>query len=116
MDVASGGVLLPTGFTYTGSPGGCGSGCSVVINADKQSNIYVANQNDLGGYSATGGNNVETVLTPCVYNNGPNGNCVPAPPSQGYWASPAYWFDGPDSIYWLYYSATMNITYPPSGA
>jgi len=49
--------LLPTGFTYNGN--------SVVINADKQSNIYVTNQNHLGGYNASGGNNIETVLTPC---------------------------------------------------
>jgi hypothetical protein len=55
MDVASGGVLLPLlptahPFKYNGD--------SVVINADKQSNIYVTNQNDLGGYNANGGNNI----------------------------------------------------------
>ena len=98
MDVASGGVLLPTGFKYNGN--------SVVINADKQSNIYMTYQNNLGGYNSAGGNNIETVLTPCVPNNNGPGNCGPVPPSQGYWASPAYWFDGTN--YWLYYAATMN--------
>lgn len=98
MDVASGGVLLPTGFKYNGN--------SVVINADKQSNIYVTYQNNLGGFNSAGGNNIETVLTPCVPNNNGPGSCGPDPPSQGYWSSPAYWFDG--SSYWLYYSATMN--------
>ena len=98
MDVASGGVLLPTGFKYNGN--------SVVINADKQSNIYVTYQNNLGGYNSAGGNNIETVLTPCVPNNNGPGNCGPVPPSQGYWASPAYWSDGTN--YWLYYAATMN--------
>jgi hypothetical protein len=89
--------LLPTGFTYNGN--------SVVINADKQSNIYVTNQNHLGGYNASGGNNIETVLTPCDI-GAHGGACLPVPPSQGYWSSPAYWFDG--SVYWLYYSATMQ--------
>ena len=103
MDVASGGVLLPLlptahPFKYNGD--------SVVINADKQSNIYVTNQNDLGGYNANGGNNIETVLTPCDI-GAHGGACLPVPPSQGYWSSPAYWFDG--SIYWLYYSATLNV-------
>ena len=96
MDLSSGGVLLPTGFTYNGN--------SVVINADKQSNIYVTNQSHLGGYNTAGGNNIETVLTPCVY-IGP-GSCELQPSSQGYWSSPAYWFDG--MHYWLYYAATMN--------
>jgi hypothetical protein len=80
--------------------------CSVVINADKQSNIYVTNQKNLGGYNAVGGNNIETVVTPCQFTNGNSGTCLPDPPSQAYYSTPAYWFDG--STYWLYAAATMN--------
>jgi hypothetical protein len=36
-DFGSGGVLLPTNYTYTSTSGTCSS---VVINADKQSNLY----------------------------------------------------------------------------
>ena len=114
-DFSSGGVLVvPPPYTYSCTSGSCaqcnGTACSVVINADKQSNIYVANQANLGGYNAAGGNNIETVLTPCVYTNGPGGGCTPQPAAQGYWASPAYWYfnNGSGNQYMLYYSATQD--------
>jgi hypothetical protein len=94
-DFGSGGVLLiPATFTYGGLP--------VVVNADKQSNLYFSYQGNLGKFVSgtvcgSGANNIQCITTP-------------APPSndkvQGYWSSPAYWFDGTHS--WLYYSATMN--------
>lgn len=93
-DLASGGVLLPPGFTY--------DGYGVVVNADKQSNVYVASVNGLGGFSQNDVcgqgtyNNIQCVTTPPIPSNDS---------TQGYWASPAYWFDGTN--YWLYYAATM---------
>jgi hypothetical protein len=94
-DFGSGGVLLiPATFLYGGLP--------VVVNADKQSNLYFSYQGNLGKFVSgtvcgSGANNIQCITTP-------------APPSndkvQGYWSSPAYWFDGTHS--WLYYSATMN--------
>ena len=95
-DFGSGGVLVvPSPFTY-GSQ-------SILITADKQSNVYVSNQSSLGGFNSNGGNNVQTLLTP----NDGHGNKLA--PSQGYWASPAYWHynDGQDH-YMLYYSATTE--------
>lgn len=114
MDVASGGVLVvPSGYKYTCYPAsgacnqcsGSNAQCNVVINADKQSNIYVASQSNLGGLSNGGGNNnIEVVQTPYPapmdYTN-PNGSY------QGYWASPAYWYDGSND--WVFYSATDQI-------
>jgi hypothetical protein len=75
---------------------------SVVVNADKQSNLYFANQANLGKFTsgticAGSTNNIQCITTPAIHSN----DMV-----QGYWASPAYWFDGSHS--WLYYSATMN--------
>ncbi len=102
-DFGSGGVLLPPNFTYTNT-GECNrSGCKVAITADKQSNLYVTNKDYLGkanlGTSCSGStNDIQCVTTPSTAND----------PAQGYWASPAYWFDG--TYYWLYYSATMNGT------
>ena len=49
----------------------------------------------------------ETVLTPCDI-GAHGGACLPVPPSQGYWSSPAYWVEGTNT-YWLYYSATLNV-------
>jgi hypothetical protein len=96
-DFGSGGVLLvPPPFQY--------NGLNVTITADKQSNLYVADQGDLGKFSAG------TVCT----NNLNNIQCITTPhpkvdTSQGYWASPAYWHynDGQDH-YMLYYSATTD--------
>jgi hypothetical protein len=107
-DVSSGGVLVvPSAYTYTCTGGGnncpqCnGTACHVVINADKQSNIYVANQASLGGFNSNGGNNIEVVQTPCY-----GDPCAPRDVYQGYWASPAYWHDGTNGLDWLFYSAT----------
>lgn len=92
-DFGSGGVLpLPTDFTY--------NSMNVVINADKQCNLYVANQRFLGGFNSNGGNNIQTLLTPHPK----------VDQSQGYWASPAYWKYGsaPNYTYMIYYSATTD--------
>ena len=102
-DFGSGGVLLPPNFFYKNTSNCSGSGCSVAITADKQSNLYVMEQAYLGkanlGSSCSGStNDIQCVTTPPITND----------PDQGYWASPAYWFDG--TYYWLYYSATMNGT------
>jgi hypothetical protein len=97
-DFGAGGVLLPTNYTYTrtGGSGNCTGGCRVVINADKRSNLYVADRANLGGFNASGGNNVETVETPFPLQD----------PKQGYWSSPAYWYDG--THYWLYYAPSSD--------
>jgi hypothetical protein len=108
IDLGSGGVLLPTNFTYTGSNGGCSSGCRVAINADKESKLYVANTANLGGFDGTKDcnsnfNNIQCVTTPAVPSNDP---------LQGYWASPAFWTytSGSTTKYMLYYAATMQST------
>ncbi|HEX8815424.1 MAG TPA: hypothetical protein VF753_07985 [Terriglobales bacterium] len=104
-DFGSGGVMvLPSGYTYTCNPNtqSCGTpnpcpapGCNVVVSADKQSNIYVENQVNLGQYGGTNINdNLELVTTPTPTLDG----------YQGYWASPAYWYDG--NTNWMFYSAT----------
>ena len=70
LDFSSGGVLLvpsPYKYTCTGnSCSQCTGGCNVVIEADKESKLYVANQASLGGFSPTTTTNIETVQTPCV--------------------------------------------------
>jgi len=104
LDFGSGGVLVvPSTFTYTYNVDNCGAGCSVLINADKESKLYVTNQASLGGFNSSGGNNIEAVVTPCF-----GSNCSQNPTGQGYWASPAYWFDGTNS--WIYYSPTTSDT------
>ena len=110
LDLGSGGALLvPSSYTFTCTGGGCtqctagtGGACYVVIEADKESKLYVANQASLGGFSSTTTVNIETVQTPCV----PTG-CGNNPTNQGYWASPAYWFDGTNA--WIYYSPTAQM-------
>jgi hypothetical protein len=114
-DFASGGVLLiPSPFTYNNQ--------SIVINADKQSNLYVANQAALGGYSGpsttvcpSSPNNIQCITTPTF-----NGKLLD--PGQGYWASPAFWeyLIGSTPTYMLYYSATTTTNpqaapYPLNG-
>lgn len=114
-DFGSGGVLLPTNYTYTSTSGTCSGGCSVVINADKDSNLYVANQGGLGGFNSNGGNNIQTLLEP----HDINGHKLDT--DQGYWASPAYWkyMTGSTPTYMLYYSATTDTKqaapYPING-
>jgi hypothetical protein len=94
-DFGSGGVLVPPSpFTYNGK--------NVVVNADKQSNLYVANQHGLGGFQAgqdcvSNLNNIECVQTPSPLQDA----------KQGYWSSPAYWYDG-STHYWLYYAPTSD--------
>jgi hypothetical protein len=103
-DFGSGGVLVvPSTFTYTYNVDNCSNGCNVVVNADKESKLYVTNQANLGKYNSSGGNNIEAVVTPCF--GGPPG-CNQNPPTQGYWASPAYWYDGTNS--WIYYSPVAH--------
>jgi len=107
-DLDSGGVLLPTGYLYQSSSyNGCGgSGCSVVVNADKESKLYVTEQGALGGYSSPNGTQIQDVLTPC--SGAPT--CQPLDTLQGYWASPAYWsyVSGNQTQYMLYYSPTTK--------
>jgi hypothetical protein len=96
-DFASGGVLLPTGFTYNNGSGAM----SVVISADKESQLYVENKASPGKYNPNNGNNnIETLQSPA--NNGDF--------NQGYWASPAYWnyTSGSTTNYMLYYSVTTH--------
>src|SRR5580704_3424627 len=87
---------------------------SVVINADKQSNLYVADQGNLGKFNSGSNctnsfNNIQCITTPPI-----------ADSLQGYWASPAYWHynDGQDH-YMLYYSVTDQTStvgaYPING-
>ncbi len=107
-DFGSGGVLaVPSPFAYKNH--------SVVVNADKQSNLYVANQSSLGGFNSNGGNNIQTLLEP----HDRNGHKLDT--DQGYWASPAYWkyMTGSTPTYMLYYSATTDTKlaapYPING-
>jgi hypothetical protein len=98
-DLSSGGLMiLPDDFYNS---------LSLAVNADKESNIYVLNINNLGRYVASGGSNfegnyVETITTPPVPQNDP---------VQGYWASPAYWRyidSNQQTHYLLYYAATTK--------
>jgi hypothetical protein len=101
MDFGSGGVMLFPDAFY--------NGLNLAVKADKQSNLYVTNlaPNSMGKYNPSGGNNVQTILTPCNY---VQGVCQgPLDPSQGYWASPAYW-KGSATNYMLYYAATVQST------
>ena len=98
-DFGSGGVLVvPAPFTYNNQ--------SVLVNADKQSNLYVTNRASLGGFNSNGGNDIQTLLTP----HDGQGNKLD--PDQGYWASPAYWryTNGSTTTHTIYYSATTDIT------
>jgi len=102
-DLDSGGVLLvPSNrYQYKGSYKNCRRApCSVVIDADKESQIYVNVQGALPGY---GNGQIQKVVTPC------QGNPCVALDSQtaGFWASPAYWYDANGNS-WLYYSPTTQ--------
>jgi hypothetical protein len=108
-DLGSGGVLLPPNYQYTGNIDQCSAGCNVVINADKQSNLYATNQMSLGGYAgpsttACPGNNIQCITTPAP---------IPANDlSQGYWGSPVYlWYtNGGHTYNMLYYSVDAPNT------
>ena len=94
--------MLPPPHTFTYN------GLNVVFNADKESNIYVADQGNLGKFNAN---------TNCT-NNFNNIQCITSPPKpsndpgQGYWASPAYWqyAQNNTNYYMLYYSVTTQST------
>jgi len=100
-DFGSGGVLVFPDAFY--------NGLSLVVNADKQSNLYLANTaaGSMGGFNpsanCTGNfNDVQCITTPPIPGNDPG---------QGYWASPAYWHyrDSQNSDhYMLYYSASTE--------
>jgi hypothetical protein len=98
--------LLPTGFTYNNGSGAV----SVVISADKESQLYVENKASPGKYNPNNGNNnIQTIQTPGIPSNDP---------TQGYWASPAYWRYSPDGVnytYMLYYSVDAPLTTNMSG-
>jgi len=75
--------------------------------ASPQSNLYVSDQANLGGFNSS---------TNCT-NNFNNLQCITSPPipqndpGQGYWASPAYWhYKDQNSAdhYMLYYSVTSQ--------
>ncbi len=101
-DFGSGGVLVIPDTFY--------NGLYLVVNADKESKLYVANRDSLGHFNPSGGNNLQTITTPPV-----------ADSLQGYWASPAYWTytSGSTTNYMLYYSVTTAtktaVPYPING-
>jgi hypothetical protein len=114
LDFGSGGVLVfPDAFYHDLNTG---TYPNLLVNADKESNLSVTNRANLGKYNSSGGNNIQTVLTPCT-----GIPCVPLDPSQGYWASPAYWkyVNGGTTNYMLYYAATTETKqakpYPING-
>jgi hypothetical protein len=114
FDFGSGGVLvLPDAFYHDLN---AGTYPNLLVNADKESNLSVTNRANLGKYNPSGGNNIQTVLTPCS-----GSPCLPLDAGQGYWASPAYWkyVSGGTTNYMLYYSATtenkLAAPYPISG-
>lgn len=77
-DLGSGGVMLFPDSVVTGHP-------YLLITADKQSNFYVIDRDNLTGYNSSGDTIVQELLTP----QGPNGQEEES--GQGYWGSPAYW-------------------------
>lgn len=67
LDVGSGGgMLVPTQT---------GSYPDEIIGAGKEAMIFVVNRDNMGGYSSTTNNNIQTVTSS----------------SNGFWSSPAYW-------------------------
>lgn len=101
-DLGSGGLMIFPDQFYT--PPGQTQPLSLAVVADKESNFYVVNMNNLGQYIASGGsnfegNNVETIQSPPLATN-----------DQGYWGSGAYWRQGGGSTakYFLYYTATSH--------
>lgn len=70
LDVGSGGaVIVPTQT---------GNYPDEIIGGGKEAMIFVVDRDDMGGYSSTTNNNIQTV----------------ADPSNGFWGSPAYWNGG----------------------
>jgi len=98
IDLASGGILLIPDVFYNGR--------NLVVNADKESKLYVADKASLGQFNPNGGNNIQVIQSPLPLRDS----------GQGYWASPAYWkyTTGSATTYMLYYSATdQNNTVQP---
>ena len=98
-DFGSGGVLVfPEAFYLDQNTS---THPNLVVNADKESKLYVANRDNMGHFNSSGGNNIQTITTPPIVDQ-----------AQGYWASPAYWkyTDQSGSHYLLYYSATDENT------
>lgn len=103
-DLGSGGLMIFPDRFYT--PPGQQQPLTLAVVADKESNIYVVNTNNLGQFAAGGttnfeGNNVETVPTLPLTDD-----------LQGYWGSGAYWrhSSGGTTNYYLYYAATTSTT------
>jgi hypothetical protein len=104
IDLGSGGVLLiPDNFYFDRNTG---THPYLVVNADKESRLYVANRDNLGKFNANANctnnfNNIQCITTPTIPLNDS---------TQGYWESPAYWkyTSGSTTNYMLYYSATMQ--------
>ncbi len=70
LDVGSGGAVLV--------PNQTGAHPEEIIGGGKEAMIFVVDRTNMGGYSSTQNNNVQTV----------------ADPSNGFWGSPAYWNGG----------------------
>jgi|HubBroStandDraft_6_1064221.scaffolds.fasta_scaffold00052_22 hypothetical protein len=107
LDLGSGGLMIFPDQFYT--PPGQQQALSLSVVADKESNLYVMNINNLGKFTPNGGgncgnnncgSNVETITTPSVLT-----------PDQGYWGSGAYWkqTSGGTTNYFLYYTATSHF-------
>ena len=96
IDFGSGGVMaFPGAYTY--------NRLNLLVNADKESQLYFSDRNNLGQFNPSGGNNIATVPTPPLTHSG-----------QGYWASPAYWqVDNSGTYqYYLYYAVTTDTGSP----
>ncbi|MFZ0284856.1 MAG: hypothetical protein WAL32_06460 [Terriglobales bacterium] len=102
-DFGSGGIMLfPEPFYYDENLGNV----NMSVNADKESNIYVIDRDDMRP-TGTNGNAVEIF--------GPFPQIPPSDPTQGYWNSPAYWkyWDSNNvAHYFLYYAASDGAGYP----
>jgi len=101
IDFASGGVLLfPEDFYLDQNTG---TNPYLLVNADKESTLWVANRDNLGKFNSNANctnnlNNIQCIYTP-----------TQADAQQGYWSSPAYWkYKDQNSVnhYQLYYSVT----------
>jgi hypothetical protein len=105
-DLGSGGLMVFPDIFYSSG----GQSLTLAVNADKASNIYILNTNNLGKYISSGGttsegNNIQTVRRP----GSQDGVGYPQP-AQGYWSSPSYWnySNNGANYYNLYYAATFQ--------
>jgi hypothetical protein len=81
LDVGSGGALIP--------PTQGGSFPDEIIGGGKEAMIYVVNRDNMGKYSTTTNNNIQTVTST----------------SNGFWSSPAYWNS---SVYFAGAAGTLS--------